>query len=324
MKEYIINKNDSDQRLDKFIQKTVKSLPKALMYKYIRQKKIKVNKKRAEISTRLFEGDVISLYINDEFFAPSSDNSDFKKLTVNLDIVYEDENILLINKPVGLICHSDDKESYNTLISHIKAYLYEKGEYIPENENSFVPSLCNRIDRNTQGIVIAAKNAQTLKIINDKIKNREIEKYYLCLVHGRPKKSKDTLKGYMLKNEKTNTVKVYDKQIKGSKTAITEYEVISSFKDISLCKIHLITGRTHQIRCHMASIGHPLLGDGKYGTNEMNKKYPFRFQTLCSYKTLFDFKSESGILDYLNGKSFCVKNIDFVSKYFPEIHISKL
>lgn len=324
MKEFIINKNDSNQRLDKFIQKSVKSLPKVLMYKFIRQKKIKVNGKRAEISTKLKENDIIQMYIKDEFFCSNSEEDNFKKLKVNLDIIYEDENILLINKPVGLICHSDDKESYNTLISHIKAYLYCKGEYIPEKENSFVPSLCNRIDRNTQGIVIAAKNAAALKIINEKIKNREIKKYYLCLVYKKPEKNHDILKGYMLKNSKTNTVKVYNKQIEDSKTAITEYKYISSSKDIALLKIYLITGRTHQIRCHMASIGHPLIGDGKYGQNAINKNYPYRFQTLCSYKITFDFTTDADILNYLNKKSFTVNNIDFVEKYFPKLDIKNI
>lgn len=324
MKEFIINKNDSDQRLDKFIQKSVKSLPKSLMYKFIRQKKIKVNGKRAEISTRLKENDIIQMYVNDEFFQNSESEDNFKNLKVNLDVIYEDDNILLVNKPVGLICHSDDKESYNTLISHIKAYLYNKGEYIPEEENSFVPSLCNRIDRNTQGIVIAAKNAATLKILNEKIKNREIEKYYLCLVYKRPHKSENILKGYMLKDSATNTVKVYNSQVKDSKTAITEYKVIASSKNVSLLKIHLITGRTHQIRCHMASINHPLIGDGKYGQNAINKKFPYRYQALCSYKTAFNFKTDADILNYLNGKSFTVKNIEFVQRYFPNINIEEI
>lgn len=324
MKEFIINKNDSDQRLDKFIQKSVKSLPKSLMYKFIRQKKIKVNGKRAEISTRLKENDIIQMYINDEFFDNPEYQDNFKSLKVSLDIIYEDENILLVNKPVGLICHSDDKESYNTLISHIKAYLYNKGEYIPEEENSFVPSLCNRIDRNTQGIVIAAKNAATLKILNEKIKNREIEKYYLCLVYKRPKILERTLKGYMLKDSSTNTVKVYSSQVKDSKTAITEYKVIDSSKDVSLLKIHLITGRTHQIRCHMASINHPLIGDGKYGQNSINKNFPYRYQALCSYKTVFNFKTDADILNYLQGKSFTVKNIEFVTRYFPNINIEDI
>lgn len=324
MKEFIINKNDCNQRLDKFIQKSIKSMPKSLMYKFIRQKKIKINGKKADISAKLKENDVIQMYINDEFFSSDSDENNFKNLKVNLNILYEDNNILLLNKPVGLICHSDDKENYNTLISHIKAYLFSKGEYIPEKENSFVPSLCNRIDRNTQGIVVAAKNAAALKIINEKIKNREIKKYYLCLVYKKPEKSHDILKGYMLKNSKTNTVKVYNKQIKDSKTAVTEYQCIASIKDISLLKIHLITGRTHQIRCHMASIGHPLIGDGKYGQNTINKNYPYRFQTLCSYKITFDFTTDADILNYLNKKSFTVKNIDFVKKYFPDLNIENI
>ena len=185
MKKFIIGKNDANQRLDKFISKAVPDLPKSLMYKYIRTKKIKLNRKRAQISDRLCENDVLELYINDEFFANEAKKDyDFLKSGKKLDIVYEDENIMLLNKPEGLLCHSSADEYGDTLINRIKRRLYESGEYDPEEENSFTPSLANRIDRNTCGIVMAAKNAEALRILNQKIKEREISKYYLCLVHG--------------------------------------------------------------------------------------------------------------------------------------------
>ena len=176
MKSFTVNKNDAEQRVDKFLQKYLKNMPLPLVYKYIRKKRVKVNGKKTEINYRLKEGDFIELYINDEFFEPSEDEFAFKKLRPSLDILYEDENILVVSKPQGQIVHSDDKETFNTLINHIIAYLCNKGEYDPENEHSFRPSLCNRIDRNTSGIVLAAKNAEALAEINEKIRNNEISK----------------------------------------------------------------------------------------------------------------------------------------------------
>jgi len=315
MKTFIINPNDANQRLDKFIEKTVKKLPSSLLYKYIRLKRIKVNGKKAEINYRLKEGDIVEMYINDEFFEAASNPLAFLKIKPKLDIIYEDDNIMLINKEKGVIVHSDDKEDYNTLINHILAYLYNKGEYDPENENLFTPSLCNRIDRNTQGIVIAAKNADTLRIINEKIKNREIKKYYLCIAHGIFDKKSDTLKGYLIKNKEENKVYVTDRKIPNSKEIITSYKVLKEKGNLSLLEIELITGRTHQIRAHLAHIGHPLLGDGKYGTNELNKEYNIKTQELCAYKVEFKFKTIEEKLSYLNNKSFKIENIKFFQNF---------
>ena len=266
MKKFIIGKNDANQRLDKFISKAVPDLPKSLMYKYIRTKKIKLNRKRAQISDRLCENDVLELYINDEFFANEAKKDyDFLKSSKKLDIVYEDENIMLLNKPEGLLCHSSADEYGDTLINRIKRRLYESGEYDPEEENSFTPSLANRIDRNTCGIVMAAKNAEALRILNQKIKEREISKYYLCLVHGRPKKQSDTAEGFLEKDSDRNMVKIYDSPAPGRLSIKTKYTLLEHKKGISLLEIQLLTGRTHQIRVHMAYIGHPLAGDGVYG-----------------------------------------------------------
>ena len=175
MKSFEIEKNDESQRLDKFIHKAAPLLPQSLLYKYIRTKRIKVNGKRAEISTRLRLGDKVDMYINDEFFEKKESTYDFLKASKHLDIIYEDENIMLLDKKVGVLCHPDNEEYVDTLIGRIKRYLYEKGEYSPDRENSFVPSLVNRIDRNTGGIVIAAKNAESLRILNQKMKDRELQ-----------------------------------------------------------------------------------------------------------------------------------------------------
>ncbi len=315
MKSFTIGKNEADQRFDKFISKTVPSLPQSLMYKYLRTKRIKLNGKKAEISTRLKEGDIVEMYINDEFFEKEESVYDFMRASKEIDIVYEDENIVLLNKKVGLLCHPDDKEYIDTLIGRLKRYLYEKGEYNPDEESSFTPALVNRIDRNTGGIVIAAKNAEALRILNKKLKDREIEKYYLCVIHGYLNKKSDTLKGYLIKDENKNLVKIYNKKTDNSKEIKTEYKVLSEKNNLSLVEVHLLTGRTHQIRAHFAFIGHPLLGDGKYGTNRQNKAYGYKKQFLYSYKLVFDFRSDSGILSYLDGKCFTVDNIWFRDEF---------
>lgn len=298
-----VKKNDAGQRLDKFLSKAIKGLPASLMYKYIRTKKIKVNRKRCEQSYVLCEGDEIQLFIREEFFnSPERDDGALARITPKLNIVYEDQNILLCNKRPGVLVHEDDGARDNTLIMHIKAYLYQRGEYDPQGEQSFAPALCNRIDRNTGGIVIAAKNAEALRVMNEKIKNDEIRKFYLCAVHGKPQKAQDTLTGYLKKDSATNLVTVSDKAKEGYKNIITKYRVIDSGRDSSLLEVELVTGRTHQIRAHMAHIGHPLIGDGKYGVNRDDKSRGYKYQALYAYRMIFDFGKDDGYLGYLSGK----------------------
>lgn len=311
LKSFTIGKNDAGQRADKFVRKTVPNLPDALLYKYMRLKRIKLNRKRCEISTRLKEGDIVDMYINDEFFEQKFDRYDFMHASTNLSIIYEDENIMLLDKKVGLLSHPDDTEYTDTLLTRIKRYLFEKGEYDPKGENSFAPALVNRIDRNTGGIVIAAKNANALRILNQKLKDRELRKFYLLIVHGVLKKKEDILHGWLVKDEKKNLVKIFTKEVPTSKEIKTKYRVLSENSKMSLVEVELLTGRTHQIRAHFASIGHPLLGDGKYGRNSLNKETGYKKQFLYSYRLQFDFKTDAGELNYLNGKSFSVPKVWF-------------
>ncbi len=311
MRELIISKNDAGQRLDKFITKALK-LPMSLLYKSIRLKKIKVNRKRAEAGLILSEGDTVQCFLREELFEGGKRNTqesleltsrELSSLGGELNILYEDENILLVDKPQGLSVHEDEDTRANTLIGYIQSYLFTKGEYNPDREQSFAPALCNRIDKNTGGIVIAAKNAEALRVMNEKIKAREIDKFYLAAVHGVPKKEKDTLYGYLLKDEKTKAVKVFDKNPpRGAKEIITKYTIIAKRGDTALIEVELLTGRTHQIRAHMAHIGHPLIGDGKYGVNKDDRRRGYKHQALYSYKLRFSFdKSKQTALDYLDG-----------------------
>ena len=317
MKEFTIGANDAGQRLDRFLGKAVPLLPASLAQKYIRIKRIKLNGGRAERDTRLEAGDVLQLYINDEFFdKPREDNAFLTVAAPKLNIVYEDAHILLVDKRPGLAVHPHDGAEYGrTLIDHIQAYLYQKKEWSPRGENSFTPALCNRIDRNTGGIVIAAKTAEALRVMNQKIKDRELDKRYLAIVEGTPKPRDGSLKGYLFKDAKKNRVFVTDTPQPGAKTCQTNYITLATGKGLSLVECELITGRTHRIRAQFAHAGHPLLGDGKYG--KLNKNFDRRYQALYSYKLHFTFTTDAGALNYLNGKSFRVDKVDFVEEYFP-------
>ena len=317
MREITIGKNDAGQRLDRFLSKAVPLLPESLLQKYIRLKRIKRNGKGAKRDVRLVEGDVLQLYINDEFFdKPSEENLFLTLFKPQVDIVYEDENLLLVNKRPGLVVHADETEKVNTLINHIQAYLYQKREWNPKWENAFTPALCNRIDRNTGGIVIAAKNAEALRILNDKIRDREIAKYYLCIALGRVEPPKGRIECFLRKDEKSNTVRVYHRPVPDGRSAITLYQTLQTRGELSLLEVELLTGRTHQIRASMADLGHPLLGDGKYGVGSVNRKYGETHQALYSYRLRFDFPSDAGILEYLHGREFQVDEVPFQKKYF--------
>ena len=324
MKQYTATTNDDGVRLSRFVQSVTRDFPTSLLYKSFRNKRVKVNGKKAVPEYRIQAGDLIELYINDEFFdTPTPENAFLSVFKPQLDIVYEDENLLLVNKRPGLVVHPDEQERVNTLITHIQAYLYQKKEWSPYWENSFAPALCNRIDRNTGGIVIAAKNAETLRVMNQKIRDREVEKSYLCIALGTLSPAEGKLEGFLLKDEAKKQVSVHKRPVEGGRTAVTLYRTLAKKGGLSLVECRLITGRTHQIRAQLAAAGHPLLGDGKYGRERENKKFGRTGgQALYSYKLAFHFTTDAGCLSNLNGKVWTVEQVDFVDQYFPGTTIS--
>ena len=325
MRQFTIGKNDAGQRLDRWLSKAVPLLPAPLMQKYIRIKRVKLNGKGAKRDTRLRQGDLLQLYINDEFFdRPTAENAFLTIAAPRLDIIYEDEHLLLANKPAGMVVHADDTGTADTLINHILAYLYQSRQWRPTAEQSFVPVLCNRIDRNTSGIVIAAKTAEALRVMNQKIKDREMEKRYLCAAVGTLTPRSGTLESFLLKDEGRKQVFVYHKPVPGGRTAITKYRTLAGKDGLSLVECELVTGRTHQIRAQMADAGCPLVGDGKYGDEKVNRIFHRHRQALCSWSLTFRFTTDAGELEYLNGKCWKVPYVDFLEEYFPSVSLSDL
>ena len=313
MRELVVKKNDANQRLDKFLLKKFKTMPKKMAYMYIRKKCVKVNGKKATPEVMLKENDLLTFYIKDEFFDNiQEENYEFLKAPKNLKIIYEDENIILLDKKPGVIVHQDKSYHFDCLLLRLQHYLYDNGEYNPKEENCFAPALVNRTDRNTGGIVIGAKNAESLRILNQKMKDRELHKFYLCLLINKPKKDNAILSDYLIKNEKTNKVTVLRNEKQGAKKILTKYSVLETNNNLTLCEVELLTGRTHQIRAHMSSIGCPILGDNKYGNKKLNQKYSLSKQCLYSYKLAFDFTTDSGILSYLDKKDFSTNDIWFM------------
>lgn len=306
MKQIKIDINEHDQRIDRFLKKYFSKATNSFIYKMLRKKRIKLNGARANPEDIIVEGDMIDLYLSDETIEKFREEEKEIKQTSDLDIVYEDENIVLINKAKGVLSHSSDNYHEKNIVDELVSYLYNKGEYIPRRDKTFTPSICNRLDRNTSGMIIGAKNYNALKEINNSLKNRYIGKYYKTIVKGNIEKQ--SLSGYLTKND-NNKVSITRERLDDSKEILTNINVLKKNKDYSLLEIELITGRTHQIRAHLSSINHPIIGDMKYGDKKVNKlfkeKYKLNSQYLHAYKIIFN-KLSNG-LEYLNEKEFVVE-----------------
>ena len=294
MKEFIISKNDTDIRLDKFMMKVMPTSKSGDIYKALRKKKVRVNGKHQGGEYRLKKDDTVAMYISDEFFVSEKKSFSWIDIKAEVNVVYEDENILVADKPSGLMSQDDG----DSLESRVRSYLYKKGEVDLDAVPLFIPSLCHRIDRNTSGLLIAAKNSSALRVLNEKIKNREIRKFYLCETEKAPSLKKGTIEGWLLKDERARKMTFYKSEVKGSFYCKSEYKTLKA-GDKNLLEVELLTGKTHQIRASLSYIGCPLLGDVKYGASKNGEK---DFQHLTAYKVLFDFKTDAGILEYLKGK----------------------
>lgn len=277
MKSLIVTNNFNGKKLSSFVFNSFPNLAKNTFYKALRQKDIRINGKRINTDCTIYVGDELSIYIADNLLFPS----------INLEIIYEDDNILIVNKPNNI-----EVVGENSLTSLINTKF---------SSNNIMP--CHRLDRNTTGLVLFAKNKEALDILFNKFKNHEIKKFYRALVYGIPKVKNARLEAFLFKDTKNSIVYISDTLKKGYQKIITSYKVLEEFpNNTSLLDVEIETGKTHQIRAHLAHIGYPIVGDGKYGINSVNKKLGYKYQQLCSYKLQFCFSSNSGILSYLNNK----------------------
>lgn len=305
MREFTISQKDGGRKPEKWLPSVAPGMAFGVIRRAIRLKRIRINGKVARDGAEIAPGDVVQIYLEDSYFQEKPrENRLLAGFRPHIDILYEDDNIILVDKRPGMRVHPDADEKVDTLVTHVQAYLYQKGEY---DGTGFAPALCNRIDRFTGGIVIAAKNSDALHIMDMKVRNRELEKYYLCACAGRPAPAEGTLRGYLIKDGKR--VRVIKKNAPGAQYAETGYRVLSTSGGVSLVECRLITGRTHQIRVQFASAGHPLIGDTQYGDREINSRFSSNFQQLYAYRLKFAFNTDAGILEYLNGKSFQVKKL---------------
>ena len=304
MKQFIITENEAGHRFDKYHAKLMKDAPKSFFYKMMRKKNITLNGKKATGNEKLNKDDEVKLFLSDETFEKFAGHVEVKKAVCKLDVVYEDEHVLFINKPVGMLSQPAD-DGQDSLVEYLIGYLEEKGEVTQETLKTFKPAVCNRLDRNTSGLVAAGKSLAGLQELSKLLHDRTIHKDYLCIVKGNVKKE-NYVKGFLHKDEKLNKVTVYETERENALPIETKYTPLKSNGTMTLLRVRLITGRTHQIRAHLASIGYPLAGDGKYGEERFNQyfreKYRLKNQLLHAYE--MEIPEIEGKLQYLSGKIF--------------------
>ncbi|MCI8727325.1 MAG: RluA family pseudouridine synthase [Hungatella sp.] len=304
MKTLMVTEKEAGQRLDKLLAKYLNLAGRGFIYKMLRKKNITVNGKKCDGSEKLSEGDEIKLFLSEETLQKFSQIQVQKVRDIQLSVIYEDAHILLINKPSGMLSQKA-KEGDESLVEYVIDYLLKNGDLSKEDLATFRPSVCNRLDRNTSGLVAAGKSLPGLQILSEVFRDRSLHKYYYCVVKG-ALKGKKTINGFLLKDEKTNQVKIFKDQVWDSQPIITTYEPVSVFDNYTLLKVTLVTGRTHQIRAHLSSIGYPLVGDGKYGdagvNEEARRRFGIRYQMLHSFQMQFPDLPEP--LSYLSGRLF--------------------
>lgn len=304
MREIHITEKEAGQRLDKLLAKYLNLAPKSFLYKMLRKKNIVLNGKKAEGSEKLAPEDVIRLYLSEETIEGFMDAPKVSKRQEKVPVIYEDEQILLINKPAGMLSQKA-KSSDISLVEELTAYLTEKGEVTPESLCLFRPAVCNRLDRNTSGIVIAGKTLPALQEMSKLLKERSVYKEYLCIVAGEMKEEAH-LEGYLVKDERRNTVMVSKEPLPDASYIRTSYFPVVSKGGFTLLRVHLVTGRSHQIRAHLSYISHPLIGDSKYGSRRINDRFRKEFgltsQLLHSAKLMFP--SLTGTFAYLSNQTF--------------------
>lgn len=321
MKELVIPKENQGQRADKFVRKYLSNAPLSFIYKIFRVKDVKVNGKRINKDYILKENDLMQIYVTDKQLDDFNKTRLIVKTNTQLDVTYEDENILIVNKPSGLLVHGDEQEKRITLTNIVLNYLAEKGEF-DVNNHVFVPAPCHRLDRNTSGLVVFSKNMESLHLLEELFKEKkQINKEYICLVNGKLYGS-NKIDAPLYKDEKTKTVSVR-KIENGGKSALTYYDVIDTFMDCSLLKVRIVTGRTHQIRVHLAYINHPILGDNKYGNFNVNKEFKenYHYENQFLHAEKLQFLNIEGILSYLSNKTFIAPLPDKEKKIIEEISL---
>ena len=314
MQEIKVTANEAGQRLDKLLSKYLNEAPKSFLYKMLRKKNIVLNGKKATGNEKLVCGDSVKLFLADETIAKFS-KSTIQKAKGTLDIIYEDEDVLVLNKPVGMLSQKADAKDVS-VVEYLITYLLDSGQLTEENLRSFKPSICNRLDRNTSGLLVCGKSLRGLQNMAEMFRERSMKKFYRCIVAGDVKETR-YIKGYLVKDEKTNTVSVSEKEMPDSQPIETEYRPLEKLQNGTLLEVHLITGRTHQIRAHLASVGHPIIGDYKYGDEKINRYYKERYHLVSQLLHAYRMEMPKAVeeLEQLSGKVFVAP----LPKKFEEI-----